>query len=40
MLARIFTGPEAISVWVDIVQKEKEYIRGKEGNISVTRYLL
>jgi hypothetical protein len=30
MLARIFTGPEAVSVWVELVQKQKERIRGKQ----------
>lgn len=32
MLARNFTGPEAISIWVEIVKKQKEYIRGKVEN--------
>ena len=30
LLARIFTGPEAVSVWVEIVQKHKERIRDKQ----------
>jgi hypothetical protein len=30
MLARIFTGPEAISVWVEIIQRRKDLIRGKQ----------
>jgi len=33
MLARMFTGPEAISVWVELVQKQKEKILGKNGQI-------
>lgn len=31
MLARMFTGPEAISVWVEIVQKRKESISIKQA---------
>jgi hypothetical protein len=31
MLARIFTGLEAISVWVELVQRQKESIRAKHG---------
>ncbi|RDL40390.1 uncharacterized protein BP5553_00369 [Venustampulla echinocandica] len=31
MLARMFTGPEAISVWVEIVQKQKECISIRQG---------
>ncbi|KAH8597426.1 hypothetical protein B0O99DRAFT_507860 [Bisporella sp. PMI_857] len=30
MLARMFTGPEAISVWVELVQKQKEVINAKQ----------
>ena len=32
MLARIFTGPEAISVWVELVQKHKECIRAEKDS--------
>ncbi|KAH8766304.1 hypothetical protein F5882DRAFT_474294, partial [Hyaloscypha sp. PMI_1271] len=32
MLARMFTGPEAISIWVELVNKQKESIRNKQGN--------
>jgi hypothetical protein len=32
MLARIFTGPEAISVWVELVQKQKDSIRKQEDD--------
>lgn len=32
MLARMFTGPEAISVWVELVQKQKEWIRSQQGS--------
>jgi hypothetical protein len=32
MLARIFTGPEAVSVWVELVQKQKERIRRMQGS--------
>jgi hypothetical protein len=31
MLARIFTGPEAISVWVELVQKQKDCIRNSQA---------
>jgi hypothetical protein len=30
MLARVFTGPEAISLWVELVRQQKECIRAKE----------
>lgn len=33
MLARIFTGPEAISVWVELVQKQKERIRSQQDDV-------
>jgi hypothetical protein len=33
MLARIFTGPEAISVWVELVQKQKERIQGQQDDM-------
>ncbi|KAL2064516.1 hypothetical protein VTL71DRAFT_3653 [Oculimacula yallundae] len=32
MLARMFTGPEAISVWVEIVQRQKESISARYGD--------
>jgi hypothetical protein len=32
MLARMFTGPEAISIWFELVKKQKESIRNKQGN--------
>ncbi|PMD20098.1 hypothetical protein NA56DRAFT_627892 [Hyaloscypha hepaticicola] len=32
MLARMFTGPEAISIWFELVKKQKESIRNKQGS--------
>lgn len=32
MLARMFQGPEAISIWVELVKKQKETIRNKQGS--------
>jgi len=33
MLARIFPPPEAISVWVELVQKQKEWILNRHENV-------
>lgn len=32
MLARMFTGPEATSLWVELVQKQKEWIRSQQNS--------
>ncbi|CZR54860.1 uncharacterized protein PAC_04744 [Phialocephala subalpina] len=32
MLARIFTGPEAVSIWVELVQRRKEWIHDQHEN--------
>jgi len=40
MLARMFSGPEAISVWVELVQKQKEKItRGRENHLYSAEHL-
>jgi hypothetical protein len=33
MLAITFTGPEAISAWVELVQKQQDTIQKKAGDI-------
>jgi hypothetical protein len=33
MLARTFSGPEAVAIWVELVQKQKEHIRSKQERV-------
>ncbi|PQE09762.1 hypothetical protein CJF32_00011256 [Rutstroemia sp. NJR-2017a WRK4] len=33
MLARTFSGPEAVTIWVELVQKQKEHIRSKQERV-------